>query len=310
MKNGVIGLVMVGFLIVSWPCIAQSPCLAVFFRGTDAGCYAHTSDGWRPIQKEHIFLRSENRIKTAGDAWGTLSFPFGNLTVRPNTEIKLVSGGLFLETGSYKAFIRKTDQGFRFQSPSATLGVRGTVFAATASGGVQVDQGAVLRRTEAGESLCLAGNSEGDIDLLRASSQPAIRALQSVEDALAADHDGKSDAAYDTWKELWLAAPPEKGSRAVALWLAFNGFVERREAVRLAANDEEVLVMAEGLLVVGQATATRELLHGVARRCGLKDLSPSHEPMETLLKRVAEALADQRLRREILQGAPSLNSSF
>ena len=173
--------------------------LGTFLRGSQTGCFLGNRGSWEELTAPKIQFSVGTSLKTDRGGWGTLVFPFGSLVLRGNSQVRIEPSGLLLQTGSFKAFVRKSPQGFKFRIPSATLSVRGTVFSAEAAGGLQVEAGIVEVGIsgQAPETV-----SDGETWGQTADADQLPESLKQFEGALKAEHDGKSEVAVKQFLEL------------------------------------------------------------------------------------------------------------
>lgn len=168
---------------------------ARFLRGTEVGCLQKVGDNWLPITEPRLTCPPQTLVKTEGKAWGTVIYSFGTLMVHPGSELQFQAGGILLTRGSFRAFITKSPGTFRFRQPQATLCVRGTVFSANASGSVSVSAGSVAQTAIDGIETILTPSTNSSPEAQEALPE----ALNQIEQALQADHDGKPVEAVESF---------------------------------------------------------------------------------------------------------------
>ncbi|MFZ2958250.1 MAG: hypothetical protein WA705_15280 [Candidatus Ozemobacteraceae bacterium] len=182
------------FLIGGFPLAASTPSVPIreveigfFAPGSPNGCFLMGKEGWVHLAGNKIACPNDATVKTDETGWGTIIYSFANITLRPGSEVRFVPGGLTLTNGTFRAFVHRSPQGFRFRTPQATLGIRGTVFTAGASGSVSVEAGSVQVTPNTGSpEILTVGQSTGTVTV---SSLPEV--LKTIETALQAEHDKK-----------------------------------------------------------------------------------------------------------------------
>ncbi|NLI77896.1 MAG: FecR domain-containing protein [Candidatus Riflebacteria bacterium] len=201
-------IVLAAGLLLAPALAGEATPLGTFIKGSTEGCFLGGPNGWNPLTEPKVPFFVGTRLKTEGTGWGTLAFPFGSIVLRGDSEVRIEPAGLFLQRGTYQAFVRRTPQGFKFRIPSATLSVRGTVFTVAGEGGLQVDAGTVevTAGGEAGTPVT-AGNGWGTPV---AADATLPTSLQAFEAALRAEHDGKPAEAISGFLDL-LDAPSLSG---------------------------------------------------------------------------------------------------
>ncbi len=232
MRHFVLIVLAAGLLLA--PALAgEAAPLGTFIKGSPEGCFLGGPNGWNPLTEPKVPFFVGTRLKTEGTGWGTLAFPFGSIVLRGNSEVRIEPAGLFLQRGTYQAFVRRTPQGFKFRIPSATLSVRGTVFTVAGEGGLQVDAGTVevAAGGEAGTPIS-AGNGWGTPVTADAALPTS---LQSFEAALRAEHDGKAVEAITGFLDL-LDAPSLAGLPVFQEHLAEKALVVFGEAALPAGH--------------------------------------------------------------------------
>ena len=197
-------------ILLAAPVSGEDP---TFLRGTKNGCWQKASEDWVPITEPRLPCPPRTVLRTDEKAWGTAFFAFGSVMIHPGSELRFEPQGMLLTRGSFRAFITASPGAFRFRQPQATLCVRGTVFSADASGTVGVTAGAVG----------LIG-IDGNETRLTPETSPTAKpsgdlpdALEQLEGALEADHDGKAALAVERFVKALnnpaLAGLPEYRTR-------------------------------------------------------------------------------------------------
>lgn len=161
---------------------------ATFYPGNRQGCSFKKSGEWVKLTDRLLKFQPGMSLKTDAQGWGTLEYSFGTLTIRPNTLVQALPQGIYLATGGFRGHIMITPKGFAFKMPSATLGIRGTIFDMESNGYVSVLAGKVELSFPDQSVLMLAqGETSGSSSANESHGNNHDMVL--LDSALKAEHD-------------------------------------------------------------------------------------------------------------------------